>query len=175
LGFPDCRSEIETRLARTYALVDGDFGSGQNRQELDRRYRAALSVLKGELVSLCDASKAAALQAQAALDGLDRSRQASPDMAGVEAIQASIGQVMEALGKANDMVTESSAREVAGFLFPPLAELEAALVSDPGDALRRHLELSLLLHERIAQDADFHERVLTPAFGNTILNAKNTY
>jgi len=162
MHFPDCRGEIENRLAKTYASVDQDFRSAQNRQELDRNYVAALSGLRGELVSLRDVSRAAVITARAALDGLDRSRLDSPDGKGLQSIQASMDHAMETLEKSNTTVKESSAKEVAGFLFPPLAELEAALVSAPDDALRRHLELSLLLHERIAQDADFHVGVLTP-------------
>jgi len=162
LNFPECRREIENRLARAFASVDQEFRSPQNREELDRKYVAALSGLRGELVSLRDASRTAVVQARAALEGLDRSRLSPPDANGLEDIKVSVDQAMQALGIANAMVKESSAKEVAGFLFPPLAELEALLVSDPGEALRRHLELSLLLHERIAEDADFHERVLTP-------------
>ncbi len=163
MNFPECRGEIENRLAKSFASVDQDFSSLQNREELDRNYVAALSGLKGELASLRDTSRAAAVQARAALVGLDRSRDAPPNAHDLEAIKATIGQAMELLGKANAKVGESSAKEVAGFLFPPLAELEEGLVSRLDDAFRRHLELSLLLHERIAQDADFHEHILTPS------------
>jgi len=160
-GFPECRKEIQTRLDRAFSLVDQEFGSAENCGRLECAYAAALAALMNELRSLGNASRAAVVQARAALDALDRSRVSAPDADTLEAIKVSVTQAMETLGKVNALVGESSVKEVAGFLFPPLAELEAALVSAPDDELRHHLELSLLLHERIAQDAAFHERVLT--------------
>jgi len=70
-------------------------------------------------------------------------------------------QVLAALDRAHEAITANIAKDVAGFLLPPLGELEARLSIDTRDPFGRHLELSALLYGALAGAAEYNLKVLT--------------
>jgi hypothetical protein len=61
----------------------------------------------------------------------------------------------------NRRILESEVKDVAGFLFPPIADLEAGLASPETDAYGRYLELSTKLYRSLAETAEYHLRILS--------------
>jgi len=71
-----------------------------------------------------------------------------------------VDKALAALDRANEHISGSSVKEVAGFLFPSTESLEKRITVDPSDKLSRHFEFSRLLYEKLAESARFHLTLL---------------
>jgi hypothetical protein len=144
LALPPRRAEIAERLAEAFAGIDRDFNAPGAREERESRLRSAGAELLRGLESLRSlATESADLAAAADPLGSSRDR------------------VLKRLGEANRRILESGVKDVAGFLFPPLAELEASLAAPETDPYGRPLELSAKLYRSLGEAAEYHLRILS--------------
>jgi hypothetical protein len=72
--------------------------------------------------------------------------------------------LLRKLDNANKAITQSKVKDVAGFLFPPVAEIESSLES--ADPFARHIELSRNLYQALfhATDMVCHYLIPIPSF-----------
>ncbi|MDR3122324.1 MAG: DUF115 domain-containing protein [Treponema sp.] len=142
LAQPPRRGEIAERLAEAFHGMDRDFNAAAAQEERKNRLRSASAELLRGLESLRSlAAESADLAASADPRGGSRDR------------------ILKRLEEANRLIQESEVKDVAGFLFPPLAELEASLASP--DPYGRHLELSAKLYRSLEEAAEYHLRILS--------------
>lgn len=149
LALPDRRSAIDAALAAAFAEADEAFAASAD--ERGAKWEAAVDGLARGLADLDRIAREASAVARAALEALERGDRGPADRA------------LRALDAAGAAVAASEAKDVAGFLFPPLSELEEGLESSPGDALSRNLEISARLYGRLAEEASCNARVLASA------------
>jgi hypothetical protein len=141
LALPPRRGEIAGTLAQAYARIDGEFNAPPEREARSSRYTSACSGLLRGLETLRTlAAESADLASKAALP---------PD------------RVLKRLGDVNRLILESDVKDVAGFLFPPLAELEADLKTPESAPYERYLELSANLYRSLAETTGYHLNTLS--------------
>jgi hypothetical protein len=140
LALPPRRAEINLLLAETFARIDAEFNSPAEREARAVRYKAACSDLLRGLETLKTLAAESADLAENALPK-DRDR------------------LLQRLGDANRRIQESEVKDVAGFLFPPIAELEANLKTT--DPYERYLELSANLYRSLAETTEYHLNILS--------------
>lgn len=148
LALGDRRAEIDGRLAASLSAAESTYNEEGERAERALRYEVAVTELVSGLAEITTVARDAVAECVSALASFDKG--------------AEVSATLEALEAANAAITTSSVKDVAGFLFPPLSELEAELGSAGEDKLRRHLALSKRLYERLAESADYHARILLP-------------
>jgi hypothetical protein len=148
LSLPPRRAEIDRLLADAYARVDEAFNAPAEREARSLRYEAACAALLQGLETLqALAAESAELAAKAAA----QRAHANP---------ADRDRVLQRLGEANQSIMASEVKDVAGFLFPPMADLEAALATPESDAYGRYLELSAELYRSLAETTGYHLEIL---------------
>jgi hypothetical protein len=140
LALPPRRAEIRALLGEAFSGLDRDFNAPAVREERSRRYRAASKDL---------------------LRGLENLRILAAESARLAAGSSARDSVLRRLDEANRLIMESEVKDIAGFLFPPLAELEASLQSPETDPHGRHLELSAKLYRSLAETTEYHLRILS--------------
>jgi hypothetical protein len=154
LALPVRREEINRRLGEIFARVEGDFYQDEETAARAERYGAARRDLMRGLEQIrAVAEKAAGLAERKWTAG-------SGGAVRNEARNANYARVLSELDEANRVITSSGAKDVAGFLFPPMEELEAALTSPPEAGMVRHLELSARFYRALAETAGYHLRAL---------------
>jgi hypothetical protein len=140
LALPRRRGEITGLLAQVYSRIDREFNSPPEREARSIRYRSACSgLLRGLETLRALAAESADLASKAALPQ-DR--------------------LLKRLGDVNRLILESEVKDIAGFLFPPLAELEADLKTPESALYGRYLELSAKLYRSLAETAEYHLSIL---------------
>ncbi|MDR1105555.1 MAG: DUF115 domain-containing protein [Treponema sp.] len=143
LALPERRGEIEERLeAASLAVGEAFSAPGESRERAERYEKARASLLEG-LRRIRDDAREGAKTAE---DALER--------------RGNREGTLEALDRVNRRIAESGVKDVAGFLFPPERELEAALETAKEDRYGRHLEYSSALYRALAEAADYNVRVL---------------
>jgi hypothetical protein len=141
LALPPRRREIAGLLAEVYSRIDREFNSPAEQNARSIRYTSACSGLLRGLETLhILAVESADLASKAALPQ-DR--------------------LLKRLGDMNRLILESEVKDVAGFLFPPLAELEADLKTPESTPYGRYLELSAKLYRSLAETTEYHLNTLT--------------
>ncbi|QQO08325.1 motility associated factor glycosyltransferase family protein [Breznakiella homolactica] len=148
LSLPPRRGEIDARLAETFGAMDGGFGNPEAQQGREKQFNHALEELRKELDRIIAVSESAAA---AAREAWKNASLLSPERR--EAVLAE-------LDSANHTIIGSAAKDVAGFLFPPIEELESALKTPGQDPFRSHLELSFRLYEALAEAAEYNRKYL---------------
>jgi hypothetical protein len=146
--FTPRREEIEERLGGARAALERDFYPSGAAAERAQRYGAAREALIRGLEEIRAAAVSAAEQAA-------QGRRGPLDAAGER-------RLLQELDRCTRLIGESGVKEAAGFLFPPPAELEAALVSPPSEPLRRHLEFSERFYRALAGAAAYPLQLLHP-------------
>jgi hypothetical protein len=141
LALPPRRDEITELLAEAFSGLDRDFNAPAAREERSRQYRTASAELLRGLENLRALAAESALLAAAGSADRDR--------------------VLRRLDEANRRIMESEVKDIAGFLFPPLAELEASPEKSGTDPYERHLELSAKLYRSLAEAVEYHLRILS--------------
>ncbi|AEF86295.1 conserved hypothetical protein [Treponema primitia ZAS-2] len=148
LALPPRRAEINRLLQSVFAKIEGEFNAPEEREKRLARYEEAYKTLTRGLERVkALAKEAAALSSKAAggRTGSDR-RPESADR----------DRVLKRLGELNRLIMESEVKDVAGFLFPPLSELETGLLTPESDPFARHLELSAKLYGSLAETAGYN-------------------
>ncbi len=141
LALPPRRAEINQLLDDVFARIDGDFNSPTEREARSARYKTAYTgLLRG-------------------LEGLKKLASESADLASGPAENHE--RLLKRLGDVNRLILESEVKDVAGFLFPPLAELETTLRTPESDPYGRYLELSAKLYRSLAETTQYHLDILT--------------
>ncbi|GHU97536.1 hypothetical protein FACS189483_03790 [Spirochaetia bacterium] len=159
LTLPPRREAITARLKAAFEQVEGKFFSTEKVTERAAQYNAARkSLLKGLETIRATACEAAALAEKA----LGTAAPASPGGRASHSPRLSPAEqerILAKLDRANRLITESEVKDVAGFLFPPMAELEAGMGC--GDGLNRHLEFSAKLYRALAEAAGYNLSILS--------------
>jgi len=155
LALPDRREEIDRRLETVYSRIAEDFYGSEKKESRTIRYTQAVKSLIQGLELIRDSAQDAASAAATAI----KSNAATSSFAtNSEAQSAKQEKVLQKLDKTNAAIAKSPVKDAAGFLFPPVAELERELVET--DPLKRHLEFSLRFYRSLAESADFTLRYL---------------
>jgi hypothetical protein len=144
LALPLRRGEITALLAEAFSGIDRDFNASPAREERASRYQAASAALLRGLENLRSlAAESADLASTADPRGRDRE------------------QILKRLDGVNRRIAESEVKDVAGFLFSPLAGLEASPGTPGTDPYGRYLELSAKLYRSLEETAERHLRILS--------------
>jgi hypothetical protein len=144
LALPPRRDEINRTLGAAFSAA-ADFFRPERREARAADYRAALGKLLEGLKYIRDLAGEAAVLAET---GAAR-KKVSP---------AERERLLQKLDRAAGAVMDSEVKDVAGFLFPPAAELEAG--SPSPDPLNRYLNLSAKTYRSLAEAAEYHLKVL---------------
>jgi hypothetical protein len=140
LALPPRRDEITALLAEAFSRLDRDFNAPAAREERSRHYRTASTDL---------------------LRGLENLRNLAVESERLAAGSVPRDRVLRRLDETNRLIMESEVKDITGFLFPPLSELEASLESPETDPYGRHLELSAKLYRSLALATEYHLRILS--------------
>jgi hypothetical protein len=154
LALPPRRDEITTRLKAAFAQAEGEFFSAEKVTDRAAQYNAARKSLLDGLETIRATAREAAALAEKAL-GITAPGGRTP----LRLSPAEQEKLLAKLDRANRLITESDVKDVAGFLFPPIAELEADLRC--GDGLNRHLEFSAKLYRALAEAAAYNLSILS--------------
>jgi hypothetical protein len=162
LALPPRREEIDRLLAETFARVEAAFNSPEAAAARNARYKEARHELLVGLEKIRALAEKAAALAEDALRREKRSGAAGHAGTGEKSrLSGDTARVLDELEKTNQNIAGSDVKDVAGFLFPPIGELEAELESGPEPELIRHLELSAKLYSSLAAAADYHLKILS--------------
>ncbi len=134
---PDIRSRIEERLEAVESM--------HRHSATDHSLAEGLSGLCDDIAEVLDAAEAAARIAQSGLEALEEG-------AGTDTI-------LSALDEADRRILSLGARDIAGFLLPPLSEIAGRRAG----GLAESLVHSARLYESIADSARYHIQVLSSA------------
>jgi hypothetical protein len=149
LALPQRRKEIGRILEEAFVRLEEDFYSPEETSARSVRYDAARSTLLGGLERIKKTAREAADMAEKTLN-----RKGS-------AAGMNIQEALNKLDEANMAITRSEVKDVAGFLFPPIGELEKELTIPVSDTLGRHLELSAKLYRALAEAAEYNLSALS--------------
>ncbi len=141
LSLPDRRGEIDARLERA-AAMQAEAQAGGRPSDCVAEGLAGLRTELEAIARIAEGARAAAREGRTAFA-------AGEDCRGCLAV----------LESADRALLEEDARDIAGFLLPPLAEILGAKARDLGDGLER----SERLYERLAESARYHLGVLRDA------------
>jgi hypothetical protein len=156
LALPPRRREIRGLLTETFSRAEAAFNSAEAAR--NARYGAA----RGDLLTGLEKIRALSEKAAASAEGARRrEKRAAGRGAGKGGVSPETARVLDELERTNREITGSAVKDVAGFLFPPIAELEAGLESGPDSASERHLELSAKLYRALAETAEYHLKVFS--------------
>jgi hypothetical protein len=148
LALPPRRREIDRLLREVFTRIDEDFNAPAKRERRAAQYDAACTILLRGLETIKDrAEEAAALASKTA------ARRSAVTAAEQE-------RALKRLDEVNQTIMRSEVKAVAGFLFPPVAELEASVQTPASNPLGRHLELSEKLYRSLAGAAQYNLDVL---------------
>ncbi|MDR1655071.1 MAG: DUF115 domain-containing protein [Treponema sp.] len=156
LALPERREEINSLLEDVYGRIDREFFGAAVPQRAEAWEKALQSLLRG-LESLTEAASNAAVMAEHALSRLEGGGLSPRERESI----------LSRLDTINRRITGSDVKEVAGFLFPPSAELEKELAAKdasaqmPGDPLRRHLAFSGAMYGALSAAAAYNLRQLS--------------
>jgi hypothetical protein len=151
LALPPRREEIRRILEGVFTRLEEDFHNPEETAARSARYDAARQTLLGGLEHITETAREAAALAENALKRNSRENAAGRDLQ----------KTLKKLDEANRAITGSEVKDVAGFLFPPVGELEKELAVPVSDPLGRHLELSAKLYRAVADAAEYNLSALS--------------
>jgi hypothetical protein len=153
LALPIRRGEINRTLEGVFAGIDRDFYRPEEVKSREEQYRAAMESLLGGLKSI----RALAEDAAKAAEGAG-GKQETPSL-GPPSGYLRGEQLLKKLDAVNRAIENSEIKDVAGFLFPPVEDLEQP--ASPGeDPLKGHLEFSARFYRALAEAAEYNLRKL---------------
>jgi hypothetical protein len=148
LALPPCRDRIDRLLESAFARIEAVFYDKEETERREARYQAALGGLLEGLKRIRDLAEEAAGAAERGLEQIPPGKGAGGDPA--------LGKLLKRLDQVNKIIAESEVKDAAGFLFPPLPELEGKLKTPPSEPLRRYLELSAALYRSLGEAAEYN-------------------
>ncbi|MDR0473674.1 MAG: hypothetical protein LBH43_08420, partial [Treponema sp.] len=143
LALPERRKDIDQLLKITYCRIEEDYHTDELNRKM--RYSRARSILFRSLEEIRERAEDAASVVKHGLmhSGLGKRE---------------TEKILLKLDKANAAISRSPVKDAAGFLFPPIAELEKQ--QQKTEALERHLEFSLLFYRSLAESVEYTLEVL---------------
>jgi hypothetical protein len=162
LALPVRREEIDQRLGAVFAQVDAAFQGSEAVQDRAAKYQAALGTLLGGLEQIKSLAEEAAETAEKVYR---RCKNQKGKQGGFLSPQEQ-ERIFRKLDETNKKIAESTVKDVAGFLFPPIAALEASLESPEGESFSRYLELSAKLYRSLSEAAGYNLEVLGNCLGD---------
>ena len=144
LSLPEHRNDIGQLLKKLYDRIEDDYRNDEMSRKI--RYSQSRSTLLRSLEEIRDRADDAASVAK---NGLLYQK---PGKTETE-------KILKKLDKTNAAIAQSPVKDAAGFLFPPIAELEKQLQKT--DPFKRHLEFSWLFYRSIAESAEYTLALLT--------------
>jgi hypothetical protein len=151
LALPIRRGEINRTLEGVFAGIDRDFYRPEAVKSREEQYRAAMESLLGGLKSIRALAEDAAKAAEGAGGKQETPSPPSGSLRGE--------QLLKKLDAVNRAIENSEIKDVAGFLFPPVEDLEQP--PGPGeDPLKGHLEFSARFYRALAEAAEYNLRKL---------------
>ncbi|MDR1420335.1 MAG: DUF115 domain-containing protein [Treponema sp.] len=157
LALPPRRDEIRRTLEAAFSRLERDFRGPEQTAARSARYDAARAALLTGLERIAAVSGEAAILAEQTLETAGRGAEKTSKTG--ERAERNIQQVLNKLDEATRFITASEVKDAAGFLFPPIGELEKNLTET--DPLARHLELSAKLYRALAEAAKYNLTVLS--------------
>jgi hypothetical protein len=155
LALPPRRQAIQALLSETLACIEADFNGPEEQKRRAEKYDTAQKTLIQGLAGIKTLAENAADTARQALARL-----------GNGGGDKNIETVLKKMDNINETITGSEVKEVAGFLFPPIEELEKELEAPQDDTLGRHLELSALLYRSLADAVQYNLKMLMESGNN---------
>jgi hypothetical protein len=152
LALPVRRGEINRTLEEVFAGIDGDFYLPGALKDREERYRAAMESLLGGLKSIRTLAEDAAKAAEGACGKAETPEPGQGALRGER--------LLKKLDEVNRAIENSEIKDVAGFLFPPVEDLEKQPTGSGEDPLRGHLEFSARFYRALAEAADYNLRKL---------------
>jgi hypothetical protein len=143
LSRPPLRKAIDAALNSVITTLEEKFFNPEAAEKQDGLYRKALEELLAELEHITELARNAARIAREGWKNASLLGEARKEA------------LLNRLEAANRSISESQGKDVAGFLFPPVEDLEKKLTSPASKPLPRHLELSWRLYEALAEAADY--------------------
>jgi hypothetical protein len=147
LALPPRRDEINRILGEVFAQIAGDFYSPARIEQRAQAFQKAREALLEGLEGIKNLAEEAERQAAKAYGDLGKKKNVEEE-------------ILAKLDETNRRISSSAVKDIAGFLFPPPAELEAQLENPPGKPLERYLELSTKLYRALALAAEYNLSVL---------------
>jgi hypothetical protein len=157
LALPPRRDEIRQILEAAFARLKRDFRGPEQTAARSARYDSARSALLAGLERIRAVSREAAALAEQALETAGREEEKTSKTG--DKAKRNIQRVLNKLDEANRFISTSNVKDTAGFLFPPIGELEKNLAES--DPLRRHLELSAKFYRALAEAAEYNVLILS--------------
>ncbi|MDR1374046.1 MAG: DUF115 domain-containing protein, partial [Treponema sp.] len=148
LALPERRKEIGETLERVFAGIREEFEGPQRKQARSGQYESALHALLEGLREIQALAEDAAETAETALR-----RHTRPGLPGLNAQEQE--KILQRLKAANNAISGSTVKEVAGFLFPDPGELEKSVRLPPGEGLAYHLDFSARFYRALAEAAGY--------------------
>ena len=134
LSLPVLREKANQLFSSLYSRIDGEYCREQENRS--SRYSIALSDLVRGLTTIRDQASAA--------KNIHVHKTQNPN---------ETEKILKKLDKVNAAIAASPVKDAAGFLFPPVSELEKKqLETDP---FMRHLEFSRLFYHSLSESADY--------------------
>ena len=151
LALPERRTEIENLLSKSCKAIEKDFFHEETGKLRAEKYKITLETLLKNLVEIKNLAQDAAEYAKTA------------------AVKNKLGHletgsrenILKKLDDANKSITESAAKEVAGFLFPDTDGWEAEISSKTPEPFMRHLEFLARFHKALAEAANNNLQILS--------------
>jgi hypothetical protein len=159
---PVRREEINRRLGAAFTQVDEAFNHPDAVQDRAAKYQAALGELLGGLKQIKFLAEEAAEIAEHTYRPC-KSRKGAQETFPNSREQE---RIFKKLDETNKRIAESTVKDVAGFLFPPIADLEASLESPEGESMSRYLELSAKLYRSLSEAVGYNLEVLERETGS---------
>jgi hypothetical protein len=150
LALPLRREEINRRLEEVHSATEKGFFSPESLKSRSEAYGTALKILLEGLESIKNLAEDAANSTETACR-----RFFKPGLGPGEQEK-----ILQQMDKANKAIANSAVKEVAGFLFPEINELEAEAGTAPTDPFLKHLEFSSRFYRALAGAAVYNLRVL---------------
>ncbi|MDR1410691.1 MAG: DUF115 domain-containing protein [Spirochaetaceae bacterium] len=157
LALPPRREEINCLLAETFARAEAAFFSEEAAAARNARYKESRRELFAGLEKIRGLAEKAAGLAEGARAG--EKQRVAAGRAGERRVSEETARALDELEKANQEISGSEVKDVAGFIFPSIGELEDGLESGPDSETERHLELSARFYRALAGAADYHLKV----------------
>ncbi|GAB1481487.1 hypothetical protein MASR2M78_03020 [Treponema sp.] len=145
------RTEIHSHLEEVFHTIENAFFNQTTIQERKDSFKKAFQALKEGLIALQARADEAASSAEQAVQALG-SR-------GELGARSEIEAALRVLDEAERAIQGSPVKEVAGFLFPPLSELEKG-IEEPKNKTQSYLELSSRLFRSLEEACRYHQKVL---------------
>ncbi|MCL1812168.1 MAG: DUF115 domain-containing protein [Treponema sp.] len=140
LSLPVRRKEINQLLAELYSRIDTQFNNSPEKENRIDRYSGALTDLVRGLEEIRDRAGEAVYVTKNV-----------PVRRGQNTIENE--KILKKLDKVNAAIAANPVKAAAGFLFPPMSEMEKKLQET--DPFKRHLEFSRLFYRSLSESIDY--------------------